>query len=55
MVHRRKGGKVPSKVSDFISSQIATEIRHGYPPMQAVAIAYSMSRKKYPHVRGLAR
>jgi len=31
-----------------ISENIATEVRHGKPPKQAAAIAFSMARKSKP-------
>jgi len=50
MVHkkRKRKAKLPKKVSQYISDQIKSEREAGYPQRQAIAIAFSMARRKFP-------
>jgi hypothetical protein len=46
---------LPKKASTFISKKIRQLVNEGYPQQQAIAIAYSEARKRYPHMKGLKK
>jgi uncharacterized protein YdaT len=48
-----KGRKISKRVASFISNKIEELMDEGYPQQQAIAIAYSEARKKYPRAKGL--
>lgn len=44
----KKNQPLPKNVRDFLSDKISKNIREGKPRDQAVAIAFSQTRKKFP-------
>mgnify|MGYP006268881435 CR=1 FL=1 len=52
-MHKKK--ILPKHIREFISDQIGTEIRAGYPTKQAVAMSYSMARREFPEYAELLK
>ena len=45
---RKSISKLPPNVRDFLSDKISKNIKEGKPRDQAIAIAFSQTRKKFP-------
>jgi len=50
-----RGRKLTPRVQIFISNRIEELVNRGYPQQQAIAIAYSEARKRYPRTKGLKK